>query len=666
MCGIAGFQGNHTPELLARMSARIAHRGPDGSGAVLLNHGSLRTGLAHRRLAIIDLSSAADQPMTVDCSCCGASSLKQLALIFNGEIYNFRELRGTLQAKGHTFATASDSEVLLHAYTEYGRDFVKHLNGIFALAIYDARDRGRPAGVEAGDVLIARDQIGVKPLYIGQTAEGVIFASEMKALLECESLDRSLDFHAVHHYLTYLWAPAPETMLQSVQKLAPGEARVIRGGRTAYAWSFYNGPDVTKSSKSLAEIREELAEKIRSAVARQLVADVPVAAFLSGGVDSSAVVALMREVQRDSKPVCYCIGFGGGNTGDEEHDQDLAHAAIVAKHLDVELRPITVDASIIGHLERMLYLLDEPQADPAPINALLICQQAHSDGFKVMLSGAGGDDIFSGYRRHQALSAEAYWRWWPYAARKLISRAAVAGAQHGMVGRRTAKALQYAHLPQDERLSRYFWWSDEPLRRSLYSPELRDQLKGFDTDALFAQTLAFLPRNADSLDKILHLELRHFLADHNLNYTDRMGMAHGVEVRVPLLDLEVVQYAASIPSSMKQHGLSSKFIFKEAMRPYLPTTTLNRKKVGFGAPIRHWLRNDLKDYVAAELSSESLNRWGLFDAHAVRRLIDADMRGAVDASYTIFSLLCMQLWLRLFMTRSAPIAQSVPPAMVVA
>jgi asparagine synthase (glutamine-hydrolysing) len=660
MCGIAGFVGRFDDALLDAMGRAVQHRGPDGSGGLTVvppGGEGVRVGLAHRRLSILDLSSSGRQPMTVACPCCGVGGAGDPAagvwLTYNGEVYNFAELRRGLEARGHRFHSHTDSEVLIHLYLEEGVEMLARLNGIFAFAIYDGRERGQKGPVRRGDVFVARDGLGVKPLYYAALPEGVLFASEIKALLQSRAVPRDLDPVALHHHLAYLWAPAPRTALKHVRKLPPGSALLLRGGRIAHEWAYYDLPYGREPMPgSEAEIADSLRRELEEAVARQMVADVPVGAFLSGGLDSSAVVAMMKRAVPESRPRCYSIGFRGDD-GLDGSPADLPYARRVAEHLGVDLHAITVEPDVIGRLEQMLYLLDEPQADPAPINALLIAEQARRDGIKVLLSGAGGDDIFSGYRRHRALAMERLWGWLPHAARAGIAagaRGAGSGRWRtdGALARRMVKMFSHADLDGDRRMASYFWWSGEEMRRSLYSPRLAAELEGVDTAAPLVESLARIPGERDPLNRMLYLEGKHFLADHNLNYTDRMGMAAGVEVRVPLLDLRLVDFATRVPSALKQKGGVGKYVFKRAMEPYLPHDVIYRPKSGFGAPLRRWLRVELRELVEDVLSHDSIARRGLFDPGAVRRLIELDRAGKVDGSYTVFSLICTELWCRMF------------------
>lgn len=654
MCGIAGYQGSFPPDLISKMTDSIAHRGPDGDGCTLLDvEGQAPTALGHRRLAIIDLSDAGLQPMTVVADL-GGGMRTGLTLVYNGEIYNFRELRAELEASGHIFQTRTDSEVLLHLYERDGLSMVSQLNGIFAFAIHDARTEGRPDGVDRGALFIARDQLGVKPLYFAETASGFLFGSELKALLCDRTLSRAIDPIALHQMLAYLWTPAPRTMLENVRKLGPGQALIVHNGHIRRQWTYYIIPYAgIRSNSSLSENAFELAEYLETAVRRQLVSDVPVGAFLSGGLDSSAVVAMMRRANPDRPIDCFTIGFDGADSL-EGSPADLPYARRVAKHLDINLHEIVLSHDAISRLPEMIGLLDEPQADPAPLNALFIAERSRALGIPVLLSGAGGDDLFSGYRRHWALQFERRWSWLPQLARDRLQTTARRfaegeGSGQGNSGlRRLTKMFSYAAEGPERRLISYFWWSTEGLRRGLYAPEFAAKIAAEDVAQPLFDSLLKIPNEHDPLQRMLFLEARHFLADHNLNYTDRAGMAAGVEVRVPLLDIDLVKFATTVPSDQKQRGRIGKAVFKRAMEPFLPRDVIYRPKSGFGAPLRHWLRHELAGLVDDTLAPDVLLQRGFFDPSAVRRLIEADRSGAVDGSYTIYALMCFELWCRRF------------------
>jgi asparagine synthase (glutamine-hydrolysing) len=636
------------------MTSAVAHRGPDGEGCTIVRvENAPDTGLGHRRLAIIDLSACGAQPMRARPDV-GGGWREGLTLVYNGEIYNFRELRAELENDGHAFFSRTDSEVLLHLYERDGLEMFKQLNGIFALAIHDARDDGRPPGVPRGTLVLARDHIGVKPLYFAETASGFLFASEIKALLECRELSRAIDPTALHFTIAYLWSPAPRTALAAVRKLEPGTAMLVHAARVQRSWRFYELPYTgEESSQSEEELAAELASRLETAVDRQLVSDVPVGAFLSGGLDSSAVVAMMRRRMPTERIPCFSIGFG--DNGDvEDNPNDLPYARRVADHLGVDLHTIEIEPGIIRRLPELVELLDEPQADPAPINALLIAERAREMGIPVLLSGAGGDDFFGGYRRHRALSFEKRWTWLPRPVRRGLRRAAVSAAGGSAIGqshstiRRLTKLFAYADADPDRRLVSYFMWSTEELRRGLYSHDFAERVASVDTAQPLLETLERIPREREPLQRMLFLEARHFLADHNLNYTDRAGMAVGVEVRVPLLDLDLVRFAIRVPARLKQKGKTGKAIFKRAMEPYLPRDVIYRPKSGFAVPLRRWLKRELRPMVNDTLNDTTIRRRGFFDPGAVRRLIERDASGHIDGAYTIFALMCIELWCRRF------------------
>lgn len=632
MCGIAGFSGAFGRDLLVRMSAAIAHRGPDGDGSLIAREGTV--GLAHRRLAIIDLSPTGAQPMS--------DAATGVAITYNGEIYNYRELRAQLEAGGATFVGNSDTEVILRLYLQRGREALSSLNGIFALAIWDPRD---------DTLLVARDGIGVKPLYYAALPRGVVFASELKALLECEDLDRTVDPRTVWMHLTYLWSPTPHTMLKSVRKLEPGCGLRIRNGRIVERWRFYELPYPTPAfvggpDAAAGAVRSAL----ETAVQRQMVADVPVGAFLSGGVDSSAIVAFARRQASGRSIQCFTIETTS-SAREEGFVDDLPYARQVASHLGVDLHAIRVGPEIVEHFERMVRHLDEPQADLAPLNALMICELARDHGIKVLLSGAGGDDVFSGYRRHYALMQERWWAWMPAPLRRSIAAAARSLPAGRPLARRLKKAFGDAALDGDARLVSYFAWLPRADSELILSSSFRAELSGWDPFEPLIDSLGSIKGERDRLNRMLFLESKYFLCDHNLNYTDKMGMAVGVEVRVPFLDPDVVRLAASLPAGLKQRGREGKWVLKRALAGELPDSVIYRPKTGFGVPLRRWLRHELRDMVSDLLSDASLVRRGIFDPAAVAAMRRDDEAGRIDAAYPLLALCCIEMWCRIFLDK---------------
>ena len=635
MCGIAGFHGSFDPGLLDRMNVILAHRGPDDSGVYYNREAG--TGLLHRRLSIIDLSAAGHQPMWDVTHTC--------VITFNGEIYNYHELTQTLLEDGFQFHSKTDTEILLNLYLRDGHAMLKALNGIFALAIFDTRNKS---------LFVARDGFGVKPVYYTQTPKGFLFASELKALLLEPSVSRDICAKAIHYYLSYLWAPSPWTMLEHVKKLEPGHALVVRDGAITKTWKFYDipwrhGDDSLSENEAVTEVRRALDK----AVERQMVADVPVGAFLSGGLDSSSICALARSyVTSGYKLQCFTIDAAG--SADEGFAEDLPYAKNVAKYLRVDLHVIEVHSDVISNLEKMIYFLDEPQADPAAINVLFISSLAREHGIKVLLSGTGGDDVFTGYRRHLAITLQQYLARIPTGIRTFLRNIiAKAPAQTPLI-RRLNKFLQFGAMDGDARIAGYFHWIDPALENTLYGEWMKERLADEPFSAPLMNSLNELEHNVPDLHRMLYLDQKHFLIDHNLNYTDKMSMAVAVETRVPFLDPDLVALAAKLPPRLKQHGRIGKYVLKKAIAKDLPPEVIRRPKTGFGVPLRGWIKNELSGLINDYLGNESVQRRGIFDPKGVQRLIDMDKAGKIDAAYPILALICIEMWMRIFIDK--PIA----------
>jgi asparagine synthase (glutamine-hydrolysing) len=645
MCGIAGYSLSYPQPNLGNWisSAQdfLAHRGPDDHGYFLDDSNSIC--LVHTRLSIQDLSQAGHQPML--------SSDGSVALSYNGEIYNVSELRSELQDDGWSFESSSDTEVLLALYLRLTRSsegrpcsssltaLLNRINGIFAFAIWDSRCKS---------MLLVRDAFGVKPLYMHSFERSIFFSSELKALTRN---DLSLDPPSIVNYLTYLWCPGDGTPSAYVRKVAPGECVWITKGLVEEKFTWYHLPVFKSSTNSISLVGQAIAgteNYLRSAVHRQLLSDVPVGAFLSGGLDSSSIVAFAREIHPDLR--CFTINVSG--FGNEGFSDDLPFARRTATHLGVPLEVVPVEAAeMAAMLETMVWQLDEPLADLAPLNLLLISRLAREQGIKVLLSGAGGDDLFSGYRRHLALDNEQWWRWLPRPLRlRLRAFTGHLSPSHPLT-RRLRKAFSGAHLEGDARLVHYFRWIERSDLEALYSPAFRAALGRSRVKDPMLEFLNGLPNNTPSLERMLALEQRFFLTDHNLTYTDKMSMAVGVEVRVPFLDLDLVEFAATIPPQFKQRGRHGKWILKKAMEPYLPKDVIYRTKSGFGVPLRRWLQVDLRDWLYDTLSIDRLQRRGLFDPQAVHALISNNAVGRVDASYTLLSLACIEIWCMYFIDK---------------
>jgi asparagine synthase (glutamine-hydrolysing) len=607
----------------------LSHRGPDASGSEYFpNEGVF---LGHTRLAIQDLRTAGNQPMV--------SKDKKLAITFNGEIYNFPELKNQLISLGYGFFSKTDTEVIMCLYAEYGIDCFAMLDGIFSLAIFDKTKKS---------LTVARDGLGVKPLYYFSDSRSFIFSSEIKAIEnlvvnECLTLDKC----SLNRYLTFQWCPGEGTPFHEIKKQNPGEALVIKNGEIVDRKTFFQLPIVGIRKKDhrvkVKELISVLDVNLRKAVHDQMLSDAPVGAFLSGGLDSTSIVAFAKEI--DPKIACFTIDTQ--DSCNEGMADDLPYARAAAKSLNVPLEVVRVDSdSLIKNLEKMVWLLEEPLGDPAPLNVLYISELAKENGMKVLLSGAGGDDIFSGYRRHQAIMVDKKLQILPKCLLSGLEKLTGKLDKRVTFFRRLAKFFNGSSLVDDGRIVNYFKWIDQGQLSALYTEEFRREMSSDLAEQPMVDFLKLAHPYSTDLDRMLALEQRFFIADHNLLYTDKMSMATGIEVRVPLLAKNLVEFAASIPDNMKQKGSEGKWIFKKTMEPYLPRNIIYRPKTGFGAPLRRWLKVELNDYVADLLSHRSLASRGLFDPERVRRLIASNNAGAIDVSYTIFSLMCVEIWCR--------------------
>jgi asparagine synthase (glutamine-hydrolysing) len=648
MCGIAGTAGFANREQLLAMNEAIVHRGPDGGGVhVISRRDEPWIGLANRRLAIIDLSAAGHQPM------CNEDGSVWIA--YNGETFNFQELRPALQQKGHVFRSESDTEVLIHLYEERGIDFLNDLNGMFALALWDAK---------TDTLILARDPFGIKPLYYMPLSGGrLAFASEVKSLLAGGILEPRVNDAALHHYLNFLWAPAPMTLFEGVFKLEPGHALIWRAGRYDIKEYWSGVPPAVQKRRSEADLVEELRDQLRGAVKRHLVSDVPLGFFLSGGVDSSAILALATQLANRSMKA-YTIAFRAEDSKHEQSDEDWKYAKIVADRFGAEHHPILVSPSIVDLLPKIVWHLDEPIADPAAITSYLICKAAREE-VTVLLSGQGGDEIFGGYRVHLADRLSKAFHALPRSAVRsglvpLLDllpkiRERIPGVRPGKVmayHRYLRKLLLGAHYGRD---TRYVY------HRSYYAPGDQSQLYTSDFAGRVAASdpyeshMRYLreSQGASFVDRMLYLDQKTFLPELNLAYSDKTSMAASVEVRVPLLDQQLAAFMRGVPADMKIRGMKQKYLFKKAMEGILPHDVIWRGKAGFGAPIRNWLHGELKPMIDDLLSEGSLRRRGYFDPAVIARMREDDRTGAADHTYRLWALITLELWMRIFIDRQA-------------
>ena len=625
MCGIAGFTGSWAPSLASAMADAISHRGPDGSG--LWSEDGVALG--HRRLSIIDLSDAAAQPMhTPD---------GRYALTYNGEIYNYRDLRAGLEQSGIAFRTGSDTEVLLHLFARDGLACVEKLNGIFAFAIWDRETR---------TLSLARDHLGVKPLYYAALSRGFLFASELKALTLCPDLPRDLDPATVGDHLGYLWTAGENTMLKGVKKLRPGCTLTVSADGKILKERYYRTPQFDPAAPPSNTDPGALRGQIDGIVADQMVADLEVGALLSGGVDSSAIVAAMCRATDPANITTFCAAVTKPDSGTDNFGDDQTHARIVARHLGVKLIEVPTDADLIDTLPGMVWQLDEPTADFAAVQTLMLARAARDNGIKVLLSGVGGDDLFTGYGRHTAGLI------WAMANRVPGLRSLGAGVlglfpPSSILGRRLQRIGALLAMDQDSMLADGMSYSavGTDRRRALLAPGLRDAIPA-DGIAEGLRRSLDATRVRHPVERLLDLELNGFMPDHNLNYTDKMAMRAGVEVRVPLIDHRLVASAMQLPLSSKISLRQTKRILRASQRDRLPADILTRPKQGFGVPVRSWLQGPARDLMEELTSPATLNARGLFDAGAVAAL-KADFRASrVDAAFSLFPMMAMELWCR--------------------
>jgi asparagine synthase (glutamine-hydrolysing) len=628
MCGIVGLISKNSKEKIKYCNDFIAHRGPDDDG--YLYHADLS--LAHRRLAIQDLSSNGHQPMV--------SLDENYAIIFNGEIYNHWEIRKNLEYK-YNFKSNSDTETLLYGFIEHGKEILNLLNGIFSFAILDKKNN---------ELFIARDQFGVKPLYYYSDSNQFWFSSEIKSILNTD-FDHTISTEALVNYLTFLYSPADKTPFEKVFKLLPGHSITlnINDYQNFKLEKYYElNFDNQRIDKTESELIINLEELLIKAVKRQMLSDVPVGFFLSGGLDSSCIVAIAKSLFPDKNFNCYTIKTNEDDKMEDGFVNDLHYARIVARHLNVNLIEVETDINIVNEFDQMIYHLDEPQADPAPLNVLNICKKARLDGQTVLLGGTAGDDLFSGYRRHQSLKIEIFIDYIPLFLRKTIRFIVQKLPVKIPLFRRLNKLTANLHLNQQDRILGYFSWFSKDYLNLLFSDNLKNIVINYQPLQIFKNYLKKIPKEKDILNHMLFLEMKFFLTDHNLNYTDKMSMAAGVEVRVPFLDKDLVEFSTKIPTKLKLKGITTKYILKKVMEKYLPHEVIYRSKSGFGAPVRKWIINDLDYVINTSLSTEKLINMGIFDYKVVHKLIHDNKVGKIDASYTIWALLSIESWMRQF------------------
>ncbi len=621
MCGIAGYfdMGDGRPisePQLRAMTDAIAHRGPDGSDVFIADG----VGLGHRRLAIIDLVTG-DQPMR---SADGA-----VTLIFNGEIYNFMEVRRELESLGHRFRTSSDTEVILESWLRWGERCVDRLRGMFAFVIHDAREQS---------MFLARDRLGVKPLHYALLPSGsLIFASELKGLLACAGLPRTLDPTAIEDYFAYGYIPDPKCILAGVKKLPAGHTLTLRRGRPVPEPSRYWDIDFTTRHKGKADdLAADLLERMREAVRLRMIADVPLGAFLSGGVDSSSVVALMAEASE--LPVKTCsIGFDVARYDETEYAERIARRFATDHHSRI------VSADDFGLIDKLSDAYDEPFADSSALPTFRVCALAR-ETVKVALSGDGADEVLAGYRRHRLHRNEERMRG--------LLPGGVRERLFGPLGRaypkldwaprafRAKTTLTALGMSAGEAYFNSIAALPDRLRGQLFSADFRRDLQGYWAGSLYVDTMRDAPAR-DTLGQAQYADIKHWLPGDILTKTDRASMAVSLEAREPLLDHKLVEWEAGLPPDMRIRGGQGKWLMKKAMEPYLPHDILYRPKMGFSVPLADWFRGPLAERASALADNSAALSTGWFDRAFLRRAVDEHRSGRSDNSRLLWQLLML-------------------------
>ena len=632
MCGICGKINIDTKKpidrpLVEAMCRVIEHRGPDDDGFFFHEN----VGMAMRRLSIIDLSTGKQPIYNEDGT---------IAIVFNGEIYNYQEIREQLISKGHQFKTKGDTETIVHLYEEKGEGCVRDLRGMFGFAIYDAKKQ---------KLMIARDRFGIKPIYYSLDDDKFLFGSELKSLLQDKSLTREFDFFALNSYFSFMNTVAPDTIFKNVRKLLPGHYLTYERGNLEIKkyWHFQISPETKK--KSEADYRHQLMELLKESVKIRLISDVPLGAFLSGGIDSSAVVALMSQVS--NQPVkTFSIGF------DFKEFDETSYARQVARLFKTDHHEYIIKPDATKIVDDLVWYLDEPFSDPSAIPTYFVSKIAR-ENVTVVLTGDGGDEMFGGYPHYRAEAMlNSIGKIHPFIRNKVLKNLfkffpTTPFAKFNYQKNRLLRNLDRVDIPPEARFfSRHQVFNDE-AKSQLYSKDFFSELNGnFEISDQLMSLLDF-PHQEDSINKMLYLDTHLYLPNDMLVKVDRMSMANSLEARVPLLDHKLAEFVATIPSTLKVEGLETKSILKKTMSKLLPHEILYRKKQGFDVPLNVWFRNDLENMAAKILlDRKSINR-GLFNKSYIEQIIKTHRKKEKDLSFQIWTLIVFEKWCRAFLDK---------------
>ena len=630
MCGICGVYLYSGPEpisghVLGNMLSSIRHRGPDDEGTYVESD----VALGMRRLSIIDLAGGKQPIHNEDGS---------VVVVFNGEIYNYRELTRQLQQRGHQFTTASDTEVIVHLYEEAGEECVQQLRGMFSFALWDARRRR---------LLLVRDRLGIKPLYYAQCGGCLVFGSEIKALLRHPAVEASLNLEGLGHFLSLKYVPAPQTMFAGIRALPPGHMLVCdsSGPRVRPYWRL-SFPSVAASDRREESYAEQLEALLKESVKLHLVSDVPFGAFLSGGIDSSTIVALMSQFL--DKPVkTFAVGFDGDGTSFSE----LPYARLVAERYATDHHEICIRGrDFVDMAEKVVWHLDQPIADEATVANYMVAALA-ARHVKMVLTGEGGDELFAGYARHAGDKLSPLFGRVPAVA-KTLAQACVAR----LPGLRRPKIALYALCQTNEaaRLASWFPLFNAEMKSALLTEDVKAALHGSSAERLFADHLARTDATGP-LNRMLYLDTALWLPDDLLARGDKTSMAASLEARVPLLDHKLVEFAATLPAHLKVRGLTRKYLLKQVARGWLPPQIIHRRKKGFPVPVSLWFRKEARSFLRDVLSPSAVRRRGLFNCHYVQTLIEENETGFADHGSLLWALLNVELWHQMFIDSAAPV-----------
>lgn len=632
MCSILGFISCGSRSLLQECNNTMVHRGPDDNGIQWFNEKN--SGLAHNRLSIIDLRETASQPMF--------SNDGRYWIVYNGELYNYIIIKRELISKGYNFRTQSDTEVLLYSFVEWGYSCLEKFNGMFAFAIYD---------IKVEKLFIARDRIGIKPLYYVHFGNSLIFASEIKAILKSELIKKEVDYRAIHTPIHF--QISPYTGFKNIFKLLPGHFLTFKNGNISIKKYWSIDPSENSLIKE-EEAFDKLDHLLNESVKLQMISDVPIGLLLSGGLDSSIIAALMQKYS-NRRINSFTIKFSASDLKKQGNIDDSYFAKLVADKFNFNHREILIDPNIIDLLPKIIWHLDEPISDPSSINTYIISKAAKDEGISVLLNGMGGDEIFGGYRSYQAcLYADHINKFIPRIVqstlKKSFDKIPQSTKSRNLKYIRWAKEfLNYSYLPQDER---YMSSGNVALTGYNFSDYYLSQNYKYKNSPYYQMQREYFADNELSyLTKMCLNDTRIYLPDHNLAYSDKSSMAASIEARPPLTDHRIVEFMFSLPPEYRIRQRIQKFILKKVSENYLPRSIIYRPKAPFSAPMRSWLKGPLKEMVADLLSESSLKNRGVYNYQFVNRLIKNNDSGLQDNSQLIFRLLSNELWFRTFIDK---------------